>query len=389
MQPKERDSNEVMSSRSDTESQCNITPDAVTPISGASVLFSFAIGLGLFLCLAGQTNYWSPHGEVLFDTTRSVIPVVICLFVASFILCGAKLASLTLNPLGFGAALFVLFFSDWLTRPYSFFAGPSIRGELLLGTAVTLLLLGRKWKPFLSVFSLLVPVMLIWCFLTEADGRLLFSDDHPAFLYRLKLLKENFPNIPFYNPLWNAGVESREFFASGVLNLYFLSFFFIELFRVEQVYNLLVALVMYVLVPGCMYLAVRMATNDSATGKIAAILSVATGLLWYRWCLTYGAMGFVVSVALVPLTLVLVGQLFDKECEFTSGRAVLFVVCSTLMLFWSVMGLVFLPLCLLALCLMRTILKKRYSKAITAALLLLNIPWICSDLLFLVFFTCS
>jgi tetratricopeptide (TPR) repeat protein len=55
-----------------------------------------------------------------------------------------------------------------------------------------------------------------------APGGLLFSDDHPSFFYRLSQLHDFFPHIPFYNPMWNGGVEAREFFPSGSLGIYLL-----------------------------------------------------------------------------------------------------------------------------------------------------------------------
>jgi len=121
--------------------------------------------------------------------------------------------------------LLLVLISDLVSRRFGFFQGLGVRAEVFyFGLPLLLLTLfysknGSVFhKKFLSVWLLLfMQAVLTVVFVSYADGRLLFSDDHPSFLYRLHLLAEHFPFIPFYNTDWNAGYSAREFFPSGSL----------------------------------------------------------------------------------------------------------------------------------------------------------------------------
>src|SRR5690606_34615165 len=104
------------------------------------------------------------------------------------------------------------------------FQGPSIRGELLLSALIAVVLLQRRLFFTVLPWGVLLSGAFCWYFfLQEAGAELLFSDDHSTFVYRLTILRDTFPYIPFYNPQWNAGLDARDSFATGVLNLFFLS----------------------------------------------------------------------------------------------------------------------------------------------------------------------
>jgi hypothetical protein len=190
------------------------------------------------------------------------------------------------------------------------------------------------------------------------------------------MLKDNFPLIPFYNPLWNAGIDARDFFATGILNLYLITFPIITLFPLESVYNVLVALVLFGMLPGFIYFAARSLGFNSTTGAIGALLSLTASLIWYRWGLKYGSMGFVVSATLVPYCLALALKIVSKESIITPREAVLFVVTFSLMLLWSLTAIIFIPIIVYALFNFKRLWKKQYTKTILISLVVINLPWI-------------
>jgi hypothetical protein len=204
---------------------------------------------------------------------------------------------------------------------------------------------------------------------------MIFADDHPTFLYRLWLLKQNFPFVPFYNPLWNGGIDARDFFATGTLNVFFLMAPLIYLFDLPGIYNLIITLIPFTLVPVLVFVAARIRGLTHPAPLIAGILSLSTGLLWYRWAFKYGTMGFITTSAFVPLNLVLVSRLLDSEGGLSRIQAILMVASFSLMLAWSPSGIVFAPAFLLCIIYLRTVLAKRYVIKIAAALIAINLPW--------------
>ena len=50
-------------------------------------------------------------------------------------------------------------------------------------------------------------------------GLPLHRDDHPSFLYRLQLLRENWPQIVSYDPRWNGGRIASELLQTGILTV--------------------------------------------------------------------------------------------------------------------------------------------------------------------------
>lgn len=119
----------------------------------------------------------------------------------SLLLAKGKYKELKIQPEIFGASLLLTFISNWMCRGYSFLQAPAIRGEFILGALLTIFVLKKR---IVNVFSLATPIAIIIMassFLTTIGSNMIFTDDHSSFYYRLMLLKENFPNIPFYNPL--------------------------------------------------------------------------------------------------------------------------------------------------------------------------------------------
>lgn len=370
--------------------------EAVSPFphpqiaSAASHLLSVGVTILLFGVIASTARLWQFNGPRFIPSgSYTLIPAIICTLLA---LWSARrtITQLTITPLGGAVGLLLVFISDWLDRSYNFFPNPSVRGEILLGGGL-LLLLGNvliarvgKWLPWVSA------LILALVFLAEGQGRLLFSDDHPSFLFRLSLLREQFPQIPFYYPFWNAGLDARDFFATGALGVFLL--FSPVLYSLDSsslssgtVYNLLVAALLFVVVPTCMYLAAATQRLPPLTRALSALLALCLGLVWYRWALKYGTMGFVLSTALIPLNFTLTLSLLDIRDSHSWPKAWLragaLLIGTTLMLFWSPSGLVFVPMALGIAVLSIYRLVKRIPLpteliATTIAVLVLNAPWI-------------
>lgn len=271
--------------------------------------------------------------------------------------------------------LLVLFFSDWICRPYAFFQGPPIRGELFLTAIVSYLLSRGQWRRIVLVLPVAVSIFLFFTFIGVSKGSLLISDDHAMFLFRLRLLKETFPSIPFWSPLWNAGFDARDFFATGALNAFLIASPLVYLFDVEQVYNMIVALFLWILTPASTYIAARLVHRSREESAVAALLVMSTSLTWYRWALTYGTVGFLVSAALFPLAVALSLRFISDESPRIRDL-VLLVVVVTLMLLWSLSGIALAPMAIVALPYATRILRSRRHIFTIVLVVVINLPWI-------------
>ncbi len=328
-----------------------------------------------FALLRGPLILWSANGKAVFPAgTLAIIAGALLIAVNGFFSRVNPLSLLTTPRVGV-LSLCLVFLSDWLTFKWSYFQGPSIRGELLVAGIFSLILIRSRLGSALPWIAAAFPVIVFSVFLGEGKGRLLFADDHTAVFYRLALLLDNFPFIPFFNPLWNAGIDARDFFATGVLNIYFLYYPILKLLGPDGSYSLIVASVVFLLVPLSTYVGSRLHGLPRSDALIAAGLSIASSLLWYRWCLKYGAMGFVVSTALIPLNLGFTALLLERR-ELHWWQYAAFLCSLTLMIFWSLSGLVFVPIFLWVVLRDRGVLRSAKNLCFLAVLLAVNVPWI-------------
>jgi len=342
----------------------------------SGVLFSAGIAICLVGFLARPLSFWSHAGFHLVPSSSFAILLGLAFSLASLAISRFRISSLRFDERGFGYGLLLLFLSDWLIRGYNLFQGPAIRGEILLASAAVFLILKSR---FLFVFSFLTPLailLLIYTFISESQGRLLFSDDHATFLYRLSLLKDNFPVIPFYNPFWNAGVDARDFFATGAINFFLVTLPVVYFFELESVYNYIVAFILFVLLPTSVYAAARIEKLAYPGPAIAALLSLAISLVFYRWGLKYGTMGFITAATLLPLSFCLASKIISAKSRITVTEGLLFVVTFSLMVLWSPSGLVFIPAILVAILSVSRLMKKKYALTIATVIILINLPWI-------------
>lgn len=346
----------------------------------ASKLFSLGILFLIVTSISEVTYLWENAFYLIIPARRFLIIPGLIFIASALILNKFNIKDLKYEPIVYGLGVVFLFISDWFYNDYGFLQAPSIRGTILLLAIVIFPFYFNNKKINWSLISIISIAFLIVNFLLESEGRIIFSDDHSTFLHRLILLKDNFPNIPIYDPLWNGGYDQRYFFATGALNYFFLTLPITYFFDPEIVYNYCFIFIVFVLPPIITYLSARIAKVSVETSWIATILSLSVGFLWYRWCLQYGTMGFIVSTILVPLNIVLSARIVNVKEKTPLVLALLFAISFTLMLFWSASGLVFIPIILLGIwkILRNNLLKHNHVKLIIALLLTLNVPWIVS-----------
>lgn len=343
------------------------------------ILASYGLLMIVMGISGGAWYLWEKAGDAIIPAGRYLVAcgvvALACAASGTWLTGKGRLQRSALaDPRAWVYGLLAIFLSDWLNRSWGLFNGPSIRGELLIAGIASYALFRSNWRRFFLALPFFAAAILIWSLSIAADGRLLFSDDHAMFLFRLQMLKENFPSIPFWSPLWNSGFDARDFFATGSLNLFLIAAPLIYAFPVESLYPYLIAFVLWVLTPLSVYCAARILRFSSVSSSIASTLSMCTGLFWYRWALKYGTVGFITSAALLPYVVALAITFVSAELPRWRTCALLGVV-TTLMLFWSPSGVAVLPLALVALPKAPRLLTSKRHILTLALLIALNLPW--------------
>ncbi len=272
--------------------------------------------------------------------------------------------------------LLILTFLDLYARPFSFYSLQGLRGVFITAFLFLIFVPENYYLPFVKLLAWTMPILGIYWFLQFAEGRTLFSDDHASFLYRMQMAKENFPNLPFYNPLWNAGYDERFLFATGALNIFALLSPLIYLTDVWKIYNYIPLFILFILTPACTWLATRVLGLNNTAKALAVIFSLTSSLAWYHWGFHFGPLGFLTTTALSPLLLALATNFLNDERNITIYEAILIVILATLVLLWSVGGLIFMPVILLAVFRFKKLFRKKFAVGMVLALLLINLPWV-------------
>jgi len=334
----------------------------------------------LFSLLIGKGALWSDSGPIILPSGTYGFIFGLLLLAISFLLhystARESRVKLTIEPFGASIGVVFLFLSDWLCRSYNLFQAPIIRGEIILALLIVVTLLPKR-KALQYFIALLLALALLWIsFFTTAAGRMLVSDDHATFVFRLMSLKENFPFIPYYSPVWNAGFDARDFFATGALNVFLLFAPLIYLFDVSHIYNLIIASIIFGLLPLSVFIGARICRLTAPAPAMAAIIAMGSSLMWYRWGLKYGTVGFITSAALSPLVLALLTKFLSKEEQLSRIEALLLVVTTSLMLCWSPSTFVILPAGIYGLVYLGRVLHKQHSALIIGGIFALTAPWV-------------
>jgi hypothetical protein len=286
--------------------------------------------------------------------------------------------------------LLLVLISDYSASRFSFFLYSKGKFDLLLIFLPLFFVLSKEhyrqrfFSLLLTPWSVLVfQILITTIYFYNLDGALIYSDDHPSFLYRLELLRQQFPKIPFYNPDWNGGYNAREFFATGVLNIFLLiSPFLPFLPQVHGVdsalwYNAIIPYVFVILIPWSAYLSCVLLTKNRATATLAAILSLAPSMGIFEWILKYGTLGFSTAIGFAPLVLSLLWKILFIDSVPRWRDLSLLLISSTLVIFWTPAVAIFIPTLIVAIPLLwrsERVVLKRFA-LFFLIFFALNAPW--------------
>ncbi len=342
-----------------------------------SPAYLLGLGVGVFevALFAGGLHLFSTHGLTVFPSTAIACATGLLLCASSFVT--SRRHSWRFEDFTWALLLILalVVFSDFPHRLRNSFHTQWPVAETLAAGSLAYLLLRLRPRWFLPALFACGVMVGLGGFLQEANGRLIFSDDHPCFLFRLEQLKRNFPFIPYYSSLWNGGYEAREFFPSGVLNVFFIFSPLIYLFDVTALYNFIVLGVIFGLAPLSTFCAARILQLSYSAAWIAAIITLYPSLYWYRWALSYGTMGFLTAVTLMPLVIAQLAKACDTTRHFTPRDCIVFCTATCLMLFWSLSTAALLPLVLLILWHSKTLLRKPLFILSCVLIFALSLPW--------------
>ncbi len=315
----------------------------------------------------------------------------------SFLTDPVRVEQVSLRPTLFAWGLVCIILSDYMKRRFMFFALYSsiVSRWSLLGAGIVLsaalVLCARKQvkQPLSRLFSvpvlLLVQLLLLFNFRHYVHGRLIFSDDHPSFLYRLQLLMSQFPHLPFYDPRWNAGVEARDFFSTGALSIFFLSWPVLRLWgdfntiSNARIYSYLIPYLFVCIVPWTVFFASRALGFARESAVLSAMFALGPSLAFFEWMLKFGTMAFALSAGLSALALALVLRIAISEIPPRWVEVFAGLVVTSLCLMWTLSILILVPVVAYALISFRyTFARERRFKifALLALFILLNGPWI-------------
>lgn len=272
-----------------------------------------------------------------------------------------------------------LTFSNITNGPFTFFENthPSIIYVYAIGFCFFL----NKSKSILISAIQASLCIIPLAFLTYSKGKSVFTDDHAAVAYRLHLLSEYFPHIPVYNPLWNLGTDWRDFFATGILNVFTLFYPLLLLTNSISAHAIIVPVLLFVLFPLSCYYATRLHYTSVTGSLLSASIGVCCSTLFYKWALSYGSLGFVCSLTLIPITSSLMLKIID-DCS--SGKTLFFshviawLITLTLSITWSMQAVALLPL-IIATGIYATphIIRKKTFLCFFLCVLCINLLWMC------------
>ncbi|MDZ4785320.1 MAG: hypothetical protein SGJ02_04505 [bacterium] len=330
----------------------------------------------LFSIILGKVNFWDNNQQILIPSLTYGFIIGGILILTSLLQIKKVSSDCFTSVWGFAAGLILVFISDWLVRGYNLFQGPSARGELILVSILAAFTLRKKGTQLVSAFFVIGLFIIIFSFLSESKGQLLFSDDHASFIYRLQLLKSNFPNIPFYNPDWNAGFDSRDFFATGALSIYLLFLPIIYLFPIEEIYNLIVVSILFILLPASVFLASKQYKVSALASITASLLSLGVSLIWYRWALKYGTLGFILSTSLMPLVIAFSARFCDSKDPLKFKEYFIFFAALSICFMWPGSVFSLAPVALFILYSLPQISKNKIKIVFLTLFILVHVTWL-------------
>lgn len=325
--------------------------------------FILLLTYGLLGFATGGVHLFPPHGVQVISGASWKIALIVSVLLL-FLSRGRYRSEITDSDFGatvvmLSVASTMLFFSDFVGREKALI----VKGQeaiAIVGILALFFGLIFHWR-----YQVLQSQYVCWgllvlaqgavtaCFLDYAAGRMIFSDDHPSFLYRLILLRDFFPSIPFYNTAWNAGYSAREFFPSGMLNVFALSFPWVyalpEKLQVMDLsgYTKVIAYIFIWIVPISVALAARLFGATPLSQLLAGMLAIAPSSALFEFVLKFGTIGFALSSGLFPLAFCMLLALISEQTKPSMKFLLAVTLVCGLTLTWHLMSAAFLPLVLL------------------------------------------
>lgn len=277
--------------------------------------------------------------------------------------------------MGMISSFILLILSQWATLKFGFFPEAYFAKISIYLIPVFFVLSYYLNIIHIRIASIICILILAFSFILNTELKPLFSDDHASVIYRLQLLSDYFPRIPLYNTEWNAGMDWRDFFATGILNVFLIFYPLFILFPAEDIYSIIVFLIIFGITPLSAYLGSRLLGSSHNTSLISSVLIITANTSWYKWSLSYGSMGFVCSTALFPLLLSLACVVLRDKEKSSLKVCSLLVIIGTLCLFWSAQGLSLIALLVIALFSGKKFIFSKRILLTLFAIICLNGPW--------------
>jgi hypothetical protein len=276
------------------------------------------------------------------------------------------------------AALLIIFFiGDFLTRKYVLFPGPTIRGEIILGMILSWALTRGSPSLYQIRFWTIGTALLAFIqLLLQTKGKPIFTDDHATFYLRLSLLIEQFPSVPFFYPLWNGGIDARDFFATGSLGVFLLFAPLFYLIPLNLIYTPIVSSIPFIIAPLSTFWSAKLLGYSQRSALVSALLALSPSFLWPKWYLAYGTLGFLLSCSLFPLCATFLLRFADKRLTISWPEAIICSLVTSIALMWSPTGLALLPL--LAWCALKIPqwYQSRVHLSIVCLTTAITVPWV-------------
>lgn len=245
-----------------------------------------------------------------------------------------------------------------MSSPDSAFADPSfMHGRLvrwawfaLLLTA--LLIFVRKVPWWRWGLGLVLVGGIAWCgsnMWELTGGEPIYQDDHPSFMQRLHVFGQTFPQVLYYDSMWNAGGAQSYLVSSGTAAPGILAWPLWRFFPVHEVYTLGLMWLYLIVVPACILLATRLMGGGWTACLAAGALALGATRVVFRWQFQFGTLGFSVAMPFLVLAIACLYRLLYKE-DTRWWVSALLVLSGYLYLCWPA-GVVFaaLPMVLVGL----------------------------------------
>lgn len=273
---------------------------------------------------------------------------------------------------------FILAFTNIANGAFTFFE--NINYHILFIYFLIFCLFTKNKTNNLILYSLCFALLMIpLSFIFYSHGKAVFTDDHAAVIYRLHLLKNHFPNIPIYNAMWNLGTDWRDFFATGILNVFIIFYPLLAFLDSLKAHAYIVPGLIFGVFPLSCFYAAKLQKISKTGCLFCAYLGITCTTLFYKWALSYGSLGFVCSLTLIPISASLMTRILEDSIHNSQIKRSHFFICAlslSLAACWSMLVVALLPLILFTFCYsIKAIFKDKTLRFTLLFFFILNLLW--------------